>query len=109
MLTCKDSVDWAKVAVHQTQQTLRIQQTQNCGEACSLRKHRLVVTLLKKMEPTTYSADIVAALNRTSGAIAATVVASWERRSVDEGRKGDEKEEEELVDAGEHGIGWLRW
>ena len=61
------------------------------------------------MKPTTYSADIVAALNRTSGATAATVVASRDRRSADEGGKSNEKEEEELVDAGEHDIGWLRW
>ena len=63
------------------------------------------------MEPTTYSADLVAALNRASGALAATSVstsASRDRRSVDEGGKSDEKEEKELVDAGEHDIGWLR-
>jgi len=41
------------------------------------------------------------ALDRASGAFISS-------RSVDEGREGDEKEEEERVDTGEHDFAWLR-
>jgi len=44
---------------------------------------------------------LVAALNRASVATSPT---SRDRRSVDEGGEGDEKEEEERVDTGEHGV-----